>query len=51
MELWEREDIDESRPARIQFNRDGTGESRFLLVQGGMDCRFETRDGKPFVEF
>ncbi len=51
MEVWEREDIDESGPARIQFKRDGTGELRFLLVQGGMDCRFETRDGKPFVEF
>ena len=51
MEQWEREDIDELGPARIQFNRDGTGELRFLVVQGGIDCRFETRDGKPFVEF
>jgi hypothetical protein len=38
-------------PARIRFNRDGTGELRFLMVQGGMNCRFETRDGNPFVEF
>ncbi len=51
MEVWQREDIDEQGPARIQFNRDGTGELRFLVVQGGMDCRFETRDEKPFVEF
>ncbi len=51
MEVWQREDIDEEGPARIQFNRDGTGELRFLVVQGGMDCRFETRDAKPFVEF
>ncbi len=50
MELWELEDIDESGPARIRFNRDGAGELRFL-VQGGMDCLFDTRDGKPSVEF
>lgn len=51
MEIWERDDIDEQGPARIQFNRAGTGDFRFLLVQGGTDCRFETRNGKPFVEF
>ena len=51
MEMWERNDIDEQGPARIQFNRDGTGELRFLLVQGGIDCRFEMRDGRAFVEF
>ena len=51
IEMWERNDIDEQGPARIQFNRDGTGELRFLLVQGGIDCRFEMRDGRAFVEF
>lgn len=51
MGLWERKDIDELGPARIRFNRDGTGELRFLAVQGGIDCRFEMREGKPFVGF
>jgi hypothetical protein len=51
MEMCERNDIDEQGPARIQFNRDGTGELRFLLVQGGIDCHFEMRDGSAFVEF
>ncbi len=51
MELWERKDIDEVEPAHIRFNANGMGKFRFLAVQGEMDCRFETREGKPFVEF
>ena len=51
MEMWERNEIDEQGPARIQFNRDGTGELRFLLVEGGIDCRFEMRNGRAFVDF
>ncbi len=51
MELWEREDIDMLGRGYIRFNRDRTGEFRFLAVQGGMDCRVAERDGKPIVEF
>jgi len=51
MEMWERNEIEEQRPARIQFHRDGTGELHFLVVQGGIDCRFQMRDGRAFVEF
>lgn len=51
MELWELEDIEMLARGYIRFNRDGTGEFRFIAVQGGMDCRFAERDGRPIVEF
>ncbi len=51
MELWEREDIDLLGRGYIRFNRDRTGEFRFLAVQGGMDCWVAERDGRPIVEF
>ena len=51
MELWELEDIDMLGRGYIRFNRDGTGEFRFIAVQGGMDCRVTERDGGPVVEF
>jgi hypothetical protein len=51
MELSEREDIDTLGTGYIRFNRDGTGEFRFLAVQGGMDCRIAEHDGRPIVEF
>jgi hypothetical protein len=51
MELWELEDIDMLGRGYIRFNRDGTGEFRFIAVQGGIDCRIAERDGAPIVEF
>jgi hypothetical protein len=51
MEPWERDDIDMLGPGYIQFNRDGTGEFRFLTVKGEMDCWVGERDGRPIVEF
>ena len=51
MELWELEDIDMLGRGYIRFDRDGTGEFRFIAVQGGMDCRVAERDGGPIVEF
>ncbi|MGH7812587.1 MAG: hypothetical protein ACREQI_01095 [Candidatus Binataceae bacterium] len=51
MELWERADIDLMGRGYIRFDRNGTGEFRFIAVQGGMDCRFAERDGRPIVEF
>lgn len=37
-------------PAFVEFDPDGTGEFRFGLVRGVMDCRLGTRDGRPCVE-
>jgi hypothetical protein len=51
MELWERADIDMLGRGYIRFDRDGTGEFRFLAVQAGIDCRLAERDGGPTVEF
>jgi hypothetical protein len=51
MEMWEREDIDMLGPGYLRFDRDGTGEFRFLAVQAGMDCRIAERNGRPIVEF
>lgn len=51
MELWDEDARDLVGPAYIKFGRDGTGEFRFIAVQGWMDCRFTERDGKPRVTF
>ena len=51
MELWERTDIDMLGRGYIRFDRDGTGEFRFLAVQAGIDCHVTERDGRPIVEF
>jgi hypothetical protein len=51
MELWERADIDMLGRGYIRFDRDGTGEFRFLAVQAGIDCRMAEREGRPIVEF
>jgi hypothetical protein len=50
MELWEQADIDMLGRGYIRFNRDRTGEFRFLAVQAGMDCRM-AECGSPIVEF
>lgn len=51
MELWDQEDIDMMAPGYFRFDADGMGEFGFIAVQGGLDCRYETRDGKTAVEF
>jgi hypothetical protein len=51
MELWDTDAIDLVQPAFIEFNRDRTGRFRFIAVDGWMDCREATRDGRPCVEF
>jgi hypothetical protein len=38
-------------PGHFTFNKDGTGEFQFGLVQGEMDCRVETVDGRERIEF
>ena len=51
MELWDQEDIDMMAPGYFRFDADGKGEFGFIAVQGGLDCRYETRDGNTAVEF
>jgi len=51
MELWDQEDIDMMAPGYFRFDADCMGEFGFIAVQGGLDCRYETRDGKTAVEF
>lgn len=51
MELWDQADFDLLGPAHFTFSKNGLGEFQFVAVQGGMDCRFGERDGKPLVEF
>lgn len=51
MELWDRADFDSVEPAHFTFEKSGLGDFQFIAVQGGMDCRFGERDGKPLVEF
>jgi len=51
MELWDQEAIDMMAPGYFRFDASGMGELGFIAVQGGLDCRYGTRDGKTAVEF
>jgi len=51
MEVWDRDAFELLGPAHFTFAQDGLGEFRFIAVEGQMDCRFATREGKPLVEF
>lgn len=51
MELWNQEDIDMMAPGYFRFDASGMGELGFIAVQGELDCRYGTRDGKTAVEF
>jgi len=51
MELWDTDAIDLVAPGFIEFGRDRTGRFGFIVVDGWMDCRETTRDGRPCVEF
>ncbi len=51
METWEQDDVDLMGPGHFRFDRDGTGELRFIAVVGFLDGRFGKRDGKPSIEF
>jgi hypothetical protein len=51
MELWDEEAVDLTGPALLEFDREDTGEFRFVAVEGSMDCRHDQRDGRPHVEF
>jgi hypothetical protein len=51
MDLWDSDAIDLTEPGFIEFDGDHTGRFGFIAVQGWMDCRKATRDGKDCVEF
>ncbi len=51
MDLWNREAIDLVGPAFIRFNADGTGNFRFIAVDGYLDCRDAKRREPPRVDF
>jgi hypothetical protein len=49
MELWNQEDSDLVAPGFIEFDADHTGSLGFIAVQGGVDWRDASRDGRPGV--
>lgn len=51
MSAWEDDYLDEEVQAFIEFDENGGGSFQFGYVQGEIDCRTTTRDGKPAVEF
>lgn len=50
-ELWDSDALNLVAPAFIEFGEDGLGSFGFIAVQGELDCRDVTRDGRPGVEF
>jgi hypothetical protein len=51
MDLWDRKAIDLVGPAFIKFNADGTGDFRYIAVEGYLDCRDAKRREPPRVDF
>jgi hypothetical protein len=51
MEAWDQEYVNMEVPGHFTFKKDGTGHFQFGLVQGEMDCRVETVDGRERIEF
>lgn len=51
MDQWDQDYIDEEEEGYFEFTENGNGEFHFGYVNGQMDCRPTTRDGKPCVEF
>jgi len=51
MSAWEDDYLDEEVQAFIEFKDKGSGSFQFGYVQGLMDCRTTTQEGKPAVEF
>jgi hypothetical protein len=50
-EVWDRDALDLVQPAFIEFRSDRTGEFCFIAVEGWLDCRYSSDDGKARVEF
>jgi len=51
MDLWDQDAIDLVGPAFVEFEKGGQGELGFIAVQGGLDWRSTTIEGKQAVEF
>ena len=51
MESWDHDAVEILGPGFLRFGGGGLGEFRFCTVQGGLDCRYGRRQGKPAVEF
>jgi hypothetical protein len=51
MEAWDQDYVNMEVPGHFTFKKDGTGHFQFGLVQGEMDCRVETKDGKDRIQF
>ena len=51
MEAWDQDYVNMEIQGHFTFKKDGTGHFQFGLVQGDMDCRIETVDGKEGIEF
>ena len=51
MDQWDQEYVDEEVEGFIEFERKGLGSFQFGYVQGQIDYRTTTRDGKSAVEF
>ena len=51
MEQWEQNFIDEEEEGYFEFDDRGGGAFHFGYVHGNMDCRLNTKDGDPVVEW
>jgi hypothetical protein len=51
MEVWDQDAFELLGAAHFTFEKNALGNFRFIAVEGDMDCRFGTREAKPFVEF
>ena len=51
MEVWDQEYVNMEVPGHLTFKKDGLGHFQFGLVQGELDCRVETGDQGPRIEF
>jgi len=51
MSAWEDEYFDEEVQAFFKFEETGSGSFQFGYLQGVMDCRTTSREGKSAVEF
>lgn len=51
MSAWEQEYLDAEVEAHITFDDRGGGDFQFGYMEGQVDYRATTRDGKPAIEF
>jgi hypothetical protein len=51
MSTWDKDYINEEVPAFIEFDDRNSGSFQFGYVQGQIDCRTTSWEGKPAVEF